>query len=347
MTQMSIVEIFYPLIAERFNASAHPPNSLTRLIHCALLRLIDSRIIIEDNFLPISDKKSLYSEKALQSFNHIKPFAEITTAIIEEGFGRHFQDFVAQVSDILVSICASKAQQDVIQQWASYGYKGIFLMTDAGGPVLNSWLSEAHDSHDGRIRLKIRKIWAINGHHFDYAIVNVKYKNTMAPIPFLIPPEQALKLQKMPIGAKFLNGNVQLGNVDGEAIIYKSDQMTAGGIIGIKILLSLARPRFILCVLSHLLWLSKQNRLTINDKTQEIVYYLQAIATNILVRESWNNQLADEVLALKFVCNELLLDLVINNFVKNLDDQRDLLALSKMEGSSYRCMYELYTKSRI
>ncbi|MET5116223.1 hypothetical protein AAHH79_39280, partial [Burkholderia pseudomallei] len=47
------------------------------------------------------------------------------------------------------------------------------------------------------------------------------------------------------------------------------------------------------------------------------------------------------VLAIKFAANELLGDLVRGGAVRRFDDKRDLLALSKMEGSAYLCYYEI------
>jgi hypothetical protein len=71
----------------------------------------------------------------------------------------------------------------------------------------------------------------------------------------------------------------------------------------------------------------------------------------ILNAANWCNQQecfsihsVDRVLALKFASNQFLLHLVANQRVIQLKDQRDLLGFSKMEGSSYRCLFEIYSK---
>ena len=52
------------------------------------------------------------------------------------------------------------------------------------------------------------------------------------------------------------------------------------------------------------------------------------------------------MLALKLASNELLLHLVASGAVERYADQRDLLAFTKMEGSSYRCYHELRAAAR-
>ena len=51
------------------------------------------------------------------------------------------------------------------------------------------------------------------------------------------------------------------------------------------------------------------------------------------------------MLATKFASNELLHRLVADGCVRETADQRDLLAFTKMEGSSYRCLREIYAKA--
>jgi hypothetical protein len=61
-------------------------------------------------------------------------------------------------------------------------------------------------------------------------------------------------------------------------------------------------------------------------------------------KETFSIHSVDQVLALKFTSNELLQSLVVKGSVPGLDDQRDLLGFTKMEGSSYRCLFEVYSK---
>jgi hypothetical protein len=78
----------------------------------------------------------------------------------------------------------------------------------------------------------------------------------------------------------------------------------------------------------------------------EAVQTVQSIADH-LSAQSYSNTVVGQVLALKFSSNELLLRLVAEDRVRETPDQRDLLAFTKMEGSSYRCFREVYAKAHL
>ena len=51
-------------------------------------------------------------------------------------------------------------------------------------------------------------------------------------------------------------------------------------------------------------------------------------------------------MALKWIANETWLHLVVAGLVPGQGDIRDLIGLSKMEGSSYRCFFEIYQRNK-
>ena len=61
-------------------------------------------------------------------------------------------------------------------------------------------------------------------------------------------------------------------------------------------------------------------------------------------RDHYSGLTIDEVLVLKFASNEVILDIVTSASVAGAGDRRDLLGFTKMEGSSYRCLFEVLGK---
>ena len=94
----------------------------------------------------------------------------------------------------------------------------------------------------------------------------------------------------------------------------------------------------------HLLWLQDQNRLTLDDDDRSAIYFMINTANWCTAQDKFSIHSVDRVLALKFTSNELLQSLVVKGAVNDINDQRDLLGFTKMEGSSYRCLFEIYSK---
>ncbi|MEO6919885.1 MAG: hypothetical protein ABI171_12865 [Collimonas sp.] len=97
----------------------------------------------------------------------------------------------------------------------------------------------------------------------------------------------------------------------------------------------------ILELMAHVEWLAAQERI---ELTTEESAARDFIADATLTMTRFGRYHGDDVqraLALKFAANELLLHLVSSAAVKDFSDQRDLLAFTKMAGSSYRCYHEL------
>lgn len=341
-TKQSLDKLFSTLILRHLERYVSIPEKLIYIIYQSLIRLIDSKIIIEDPLIPLSDLPESKVERTLPVIDNDEFIASLIKKIRYEGFGMNFHQLTAQLGAIMIQFCGNEQQQKDALAWG----QGVFLMTDKGGSNLNSWLSECIQEKDDLFRLKINKIWAIEAHKSKFCIVNVKKKSMMAPLAFFISPNKYKTLNKFPIGPKFLDNSVQLGNVEGSVILTKNDQLSSGGIVGVNRFLALARPRFVLSVMAHLQWLIEKDRVYINKDYYQVIESINLIASKIISKNIFNRYSIEEVLALKLASNEILLDLVLNNAVPSIFDQRDLLALGKMEGSSYRCMHELYMKTK-
>ncbi len=320
------------------------PILLSNIISDAIPRLLDSKMIIEDPFTDFMELTPAKIEQPLPLIENDELIRTIIEKIGKEGFGCHFMDLTSQLGAIMIQMCASSNQKSIIQSWGEKGSKGVFLMTDKGGPNLSSWLSEVVQEGDGSFNLKINKIWGIEAKSAQFCIVNVRQKSAITPVAFILSPEKYQQLNKVSIGRAFLE-HVNLGNVEGSIAVTQQDRLDAGGIAGVNRFLSLARPRFVLSVMAHLGWLASIEKLKIGKSEQSTIEYITSIAKMMTGKKIFNKYSIDEILALKMASNEFLLHLVLNRSVAHPSIERDLLALGKMEGSSYRCMYELYSKA--
>jgi hypothetical protein len=96
--------------------------------------------------------------------------------------------------------------------------------------------------------------------------------------------------------------------------------------------------------MAHLLWLKECGNLSLVDDAEEGVRWLHTAALTVASEPFPTSTTLRQVLALKFASNEILLEMVSNGAFTDPTDERDALAFTKMEGSSYRCFRELCTK---
>lgn len=345
MVTRPISQFISPLILRYMHSYGTISNYFKRIIDSASVRLMDSKMIIEDSLDEVSSVlRGPKITKQLPNFDNEEKINEYLNIIKTEGFGEYFYQFTGELGRLMISLCGNQQQIELLQKWSMQGYKGVFLLTDQGGPSVHHWLSQISDNHDNQVVMNVDKIWAINAHHADYAIVNVKKGSLFYPLSFLIPPEQYSHLEKTPIGSSFLDSKLQLGNVVGTTKVSKTMQLSQGGLTGVNNFLTMARPRFVLGVMAHLQWLINEERLKSNTEVIQTIDTISEICHNLLKKQHFDFHSVNEVLALKFCCNEFLVHLVSSHIVHNSMDQRDLLGLSKMEGSSYRCLYEIYSR---
>lgn len=337
--------IFSNFITEHLNNHQVLPISFEKIISNAVFNLLDSEILIEDNF---SAKPALTKPKVnqpLPNFEQTYVIDQLTEQVKSTGFGPHFHQIIGLFGSIMLQMTANEAQQQQVNDWLEQGYFGHFLMTDFGGPSLNNWQSSLNSTQD-QWQLTINKKWGIEAHNLGFLMLVVRQPGKPFPLTFLIEPEQARTLNQSKVGASYLDNSVQLGNVKGELNINASQQLKLGGLSSVNRFLTLVRPRFVKALMNHLLWLADNQRLTLDPQLTEHINYIQNVANSCLAQNEFSIHSVDQVLALKFASNELLLDTVSKGKVASFEDQRDLLGFTKMEGSSYRCFLEIYSKQK-
>ncbi len=337
--------IFGGFITDHLNADVEIPPHFSQLIESAALRLLDSEILIEDNFSARASLTEPKVKQPLETFDQTFVIDQLTEQVKTTGFGANFHQIIGLFGSIMLDLTATQAQQQQVNAWLEQGYFGHFLMTDAGGPSLNVWQTSLDTSHQNW-QLTIDKKWGIEAHNLGFIMVVVRQPGKPFPLTFLIPPQQAKVLQQQKIGTPYLDNALQLGNVKGQLEVNQEQLLKKGGLGSVNRFLTLVRPRFVKALMNHLLWLATNKRLILDDKINESINYLHTVADACLAQTHFSMHSVDRVLALKFASNELLLDIVAQGKVANFSDQRDLLGFTKMEGSSYRCFLEIYSKQK-
>ncbi len=266
----------------------------------------------------------------------------------QKGLIGQFHDLVMHFGKLLFSYIASDEQIRTVDGWHANGCHryGGFLMADAGGPSIDSWKTIYKPSADVST-LQVSKVWIIEGHRLDYGCISAASNQKLYPISILVSPDRFSSLKKTPVGLPFLDGTLQLGNVSGEVEVSRSDMLTNGGLASTSTFLARVRPRFVRALMGHVQWLHSRGRLAMSDDQQTTSHCLNSIAETYCHRLGDHKPSLMTAMAIKFTANRLLLDLVTSGAVKGASDRRDLMAFTRMEGSSYRCLFEIYSKSKI
>jgi len=320
-------------------------DPLRRIIQKGCVRILDARMIIEDSFnLPAEQKKpDRMTRQKHFDFVQLQAIEQLLERIRKHGIGPYLQELTGLFGSIMLSLSGNEDQQKKMEKWVASDLTGCFLMTDTGGPNLLNWNSELI-VEEKNPRLIIDKIHAISANKMGFAIIVVRRGTSFIPLTFLIGPDECNKLDKQPVGERWFDGSILLGNVKGEIHARKENQLTRGGLTGVNTFLTLCRPRLVRAIIGHVFWLLDEKRITLLNHQRDALENLLCISTS-LSRNSHNTKSSvDQVLALKFACNESLIHIVANAGVRDWHDQRDLMGLSKMEGSSYRCYFEIHSK---
>lgn len=334
--------MFGGFITEHLQAEREIPHKLQQLLELSTVRLLDSEIIIEDKLSPRAPLGEPRVSQPLPSFEQTFVIDELCEAVKIDGFGKHFHQIIGLFGSIMLQLTATEKQMNDINQWLEQGYFGHFLMTDAGGPALANWQTVLND--DGE--LSIAKKWGIEAHDLGFVMLVTRQGNKPFPVTALLTPEQCQQLNAKKVGTPYLDGSVQLGDVTGTVTIDKSQLLSRGGMGAVNRFLTLVRPRFVKSLMNHLCYLRDNDRLSVDQDTQSAIDFIGDAADMCLAQKIFSMHSVDKVLALKFASNELLLELVAQGKVAQLQDARDLLGMSKMEGSSYRCFFEIYSKQK-
>jgi hypothetical protein len=337
-------------IIEGLSELGEVPAHLRSVISAGVIATVDTQMIIdEDDFHVVEQGKPL-PEDAWTPFTAMEESIEgIQTMISAEGLSNNnFHTLVRGFGSLLFGMIASPAQLAEVASWHESGRAefGGFLMSDRGGSSIQQW-NTVFVNNGEMLEVDVDKVWIIEGHRVDYGAVSCASTQKLFPTTILIPPEQFGHLQKTKVGDPFLDGTLQLGNIRGKVSVPKSDMLTNGGLASTSTFLSKARPRFVRALMAHMQWLDAGGRITLQPAQREGIRALELIAKRYyhnLVKRKPSLPMA---LAIKFAANRILLDLVATESATDRLVRRDLMAFTRMEGSSYRCLFEIYSKLKV
>lgn len=333
-------------VLHRLSGYGEPPAGLAAILARAAARLLDSDMLIRQTEQPFAEPEaSIHAPVPLEHREHALS-ESILEQIRAEGLAPHYKPFMRTFARILFSLFLTPDQYERACACIDSGNNLRFLMSDAGGPTLGSWRTVAQPEGDG-FKLRIDKVWGMYAQLDGMAIIAARTPGSFFPSAFLVWPEQYAALQRSLCGDSFLDGVVQLGNVRGEATVAAADKLKAGGPAALNKYLTTVRPFLVRALMAHVEWLCGQGRLRLGADERAARDFIAEAARIKTQTGTYASEDVHKVLALKFASNELLLHLVASGAVAGYADQRDLLAFTKMEGSSYRCYHELRAAARL
>ncbi|MGY6236746.1 hypothetical protein [Burkholderia ambifaria] len=328
----------YPVL-RHLDLIATPPRAAARLVEAAAVRLLDSEMVIA---LRAATPDVLPDSSAATPLRHDE--APLTEALLEqigrEGFHHLFKPFMRAFIRIMFGLFFSDDQNRRACDCIDAGHNFAFLMSDGGGPTLAAWRT-AIRSDDQGLALTVDKVWGIEAHRDCMAVVAARLPGVMFPAAYLVWPDEYRKLERVTCGAPFLAGNLQLANVAGQVRVRAEDRLRIGGPTVFNKYLTVVRPYFVRALMAHVGWLEATGRVELDADTRAVHRFIAAAAHAQTDDANYSFGKVQRVLAIKLLSNEFLTALVRDGKVATFDDQRDLLAFSKMEGSSYRCYHEL------
>ena len=340
---MSIASIMGGFITQPLTAVSPLPDSFSQLLERSALRLTEAQMLIEDPLQPLAPPRASNVQQPLEQFEQTWILDDTINRIKNDGLAPHFHNMIGLFGSIMMSLSATPQQLKQVQDWVDNGIFGHFLMTDKGGPSLANWRTQLYE-RDGELRLKVDKIHGIEAHNLGFAMVVTAQAGKPFPMTVMLPPELCQQLNQRAVGDSYLSGSLQLGNCSGDVAIQQEMLLTGGGLGSVNRFLTLVRPRFVKALMHHLLYLHGQQQLQLDSQDQHHIEYLIGLCQLQLEDKHFSIHSVNRVLATKFASNELLLDLVTQGKVSDIAIQRDLLSFTKMEGSSYRCFFEIYSK---
>lgn len=320
------------------------PQAMRELLAASATRLLDSAMLIGDPLSPFVQAEESRVKTPLPQFPVLNAIRDSLDAVRADGFGAHAIRFFGLLGSVMIQMSARPQQVEQVNAWVAEGMSGTFCMTDRGGPVASRWLSEAGTGDDAR--LVVDKVWAMNACEADFAIVIVRHGKSMVLSPVIIPPQELGSARRKASGLPYLDGKLPLGDLRWEGPMNKDWALNQGGPIVPKMFLALARPWLIQALCAHVAWLEKKGRGRLDATTQAHIAFLCEAARNQAAVAYFDRFSEDQAMALKWMANEVWLDLVQRGCVAGRGDQRDLLGFTKMEGSSYRCFCEIYERNR-
>ena len=300
---------------------------------------------VRQTYRPFSDTGESRVRTPLPQPDVLHAIRALIDEIGQTGFGPHAARFFGLLGAVMISLSGTAEQQTRVNDWVAQGLRACFAMTDRGGPLAHQWVSET--AGEAAPRLVVDKIWSMNANRSDFGIVIVRQGRSMVMAPVLVPPETWATAETAQSGPAFLDGHLPLGDV--RLTVEAADQawmLRTGGPISSKVFLSLARPYLIQALVAHMRWLEGRGRLTLDRTGTVALEFLAKAARNQSAKDCFDKHSEDQAMALKWIANETWLHLVVAGLVPGQGDIRDLIGLSKMEGSSYRCFFEIYQRNK-
>lgn len=331
------------LIVDALESISPIPVKLKAELQRSVVGLLDSALIIETPCISFDRKPADMNSTLRVDERFALAMNAIVAAVEVDGLAPHYMSMMRQFATEMFTLFSTDEQMQKVKAWVGAGSSSCFLMTDAGGPSPAYWRTQVRSIDDKQV-LHVDKQWAMGGDGDLFAIVAASVPNGLYPTAFLLSPEQCRALRRTEAGPPMLDGAIRLQNVKGQVEVSNADKLTKGGPTMLNRLLTIVRPQLVRCLMSHLKWLDRTGRIALHTDTRKAAESLQAIAARLAV-QPYGSAVVTQVMALKFASNELLNRLVADGFVHAATDQRDLLAFTKMEGSSYRCLREIYGKA--
>ncbi len=316
---------------------------LNEVIRRGYLRVVDTRAIVEDS---CSDGiVSRLAERGIQQrcrtqFGAMDAARELIRETSNEGLGTNLHSIMMCFGAVLLELAADASQRGAVFNWSMAGQQaGCFLMTDRGGPDLNSWRTQVYQSEQAQ-RATVDKVYALAPSNVGFALLTCK-SSGLFPALYLVPPSAFSQLKRTPAGRPWLDDSVQVQNMEGDIELGPEWELSGTRAATIREFLSICRPNVVLAFLSHVEWLASRKRIRVPRNLERAKNSLRRIAEFAATKALVDRYFAAEAMAVKFAGNELILDLVLSDCDLSPDDSRDLLGFTKMEGSTYRCFSEI------
>ncbi len=321
------------------------PAAVRRLMEASATRLTDSDMTIADSLQPFARVEESRVRTPLPSHDVVHAIRSLVEEVRRTGFGPHAAQFFGLLGAIMIDLSGTEEQAALVRNWVGQGKQACFAMTDRGGALAADWNSVLLPGEPPRVT--IDKICSMNANRADFAIIIVRQGASMVLASLLLPPEVYAQAETSQSGPTFLDGHLPLGNVKLTIeAASPSWMMNRGGPIASKIFLTMARPWLIRALIAHILWLEEQGRVRLDEVASASIDFLSGAAINQAELGYFDRFSEDQAMALKWIANETWVHLVISGLVPAQGDARDLLGFSKMEGSSYRCFFEIYQRNK-
>lgn len=321
------------------------PLAIRRLMEASATRLADSGMMISDSLQPFTRAEESRVRTPLPSHDVVYAIRSLVEEVRRSGFGPHAAQFFGLLGAIMIDLSGTKEQAVLVRDWVGQGKRACFAMTDRGGALAADWNSVLLPGDPPRVT--IDKVWSMNATRSDFGIFIVRQGASMVLASLLLPPEVYAKAETSQSGPAFLNGYLPLGDI--KLTIEAADpswMMNRGGPIASKVFLTMARPWLIRALVAHVLWLEEQGRVRFDEVASAAIDFLSAAATNQAGLGYFDRFSEDQAMALKWIANETWAHMVTSGLVPDQGDARDLLGFAKMEGSSYRCFFEIYQRNK-